>query len=138
MYIYVEVIYTDIFLFAPHMQDSSDMYHVVFTQNLFTIVINKLQMSSSQFNLTRMFLNSFVECFLAVVILFHLLVNCLRVVSIDCLYVCRVCFVCVSHQWCTVGLYCTSSASEWPCFHRKKKGFFFFKKMGGEIKKKMA
>jgi hypothetical protein len=80
------------------MQDSSDMYHDVYTQYLFTIAINKFQMCSSQFNLTRMFLNSFVTCFLALVILFHLLVNCLRVVSIDCLYVCRVCFVCASKQ----------------------------------------
>jgi hypothetical protein len=36
-------------------------------------------------------------------ILFHLFVNCLRVVWIDCRYVCRVCFDCVSQQWCTVG-----------------------------------
>ncbi len=129
--IYAEVIYTDIFLFAPHMQDSSDMYHAVCTQYLFTIVTNKLQMCSPQFNLTRMFLNSFVECFLGLMILFHLLVNFLRVVSIDCLYVCRVCFVCASHQWCTVGLYRASSPSEWPCFQRNTKGFFhFFKKNG--------
>jgi hypothetical protein len=107
------------------------MYHTVCTQYLFTIVINKFQIRSSQFNLTRMFLNSFVTCFLALVILFHLLVNCLRVVSIDCLYVCRVCFVCTSHLWCTVGLYCTSSVTEWPCFQREKKGVFhFFLKMG--------
>ncbi len=124
-YMYAEVIYTDIFLFVPHMQDSSDMYHVVYTQYLFTIVINKLQMCSSQFNLTQMFLNSFVVCYLGLIILFHLLVNCLRVVSIDCLYVCRVCFVCVSHQ-CTVDLYYVSSASEWTCFQKKKGGFSIF------------
>ncbi len=129
--------YTDIFLFVPHMEDSSDMYHDVCTQYLFTIVINKLQMCSSQFNLTRMFLNSFVAFFLGLMILLHLLVNCLRVVSIDCLYVCCVCFVCVSHQWCTVGLYCTSSASEWPCFQRTKKGFlYFFKKKRKKNSKK--
>ncbi len=57
----------------------SDMYHVVYTQYLFTVVINKVQMCSSQFNLTRMFLNSLVACFLGLMILFHLLVNCLRV-----------------------------------------------------------
>ena len=87
-------------------------------------------MCSFRFNLTLMFLNSFVTCFLGLMILFHLLVNCLRVVWIDCLYVCRVCFVCVSHQWCTVDIYCASAASEWPSFQRKK-GFFliFFKKM---------
>ena len=55
IYIYAEVIYTDIFLFAPHIQDSSDMYHTVCSQYLFTIVINKLQMCPSQFNLSRMF-----------------------------------------------------------------------------------
>ena len=49
------------------------------TQYLFTVLINKLYMCSSQFNLTRMFLNSFVRCCLGLVILFHLLVNCLRV-----------------------------------------------------------
>jgi hypothetical protein len=87
-------------------------------------------MCSSQFNLTLMFLNSFVVCFLGLILFFHLLVNCLRVVSIDCLYVCRVCFVCVSHQWCTVDRCCVSSASEWPCL-RKIGGFsFFFKKNG--------
>jgi hypothetical protein len=63
-------------------------------------------------------------------ILFHLLVNCLRVDWIDCLYVCRVCFDCVSHQRCTVVLNYDSSVSEWTCFQREKKGFFhfFFKK----------
>ncbi len=68
------------FVFVPHMQDCSDMYHAVCTQYLFTIVINKLQMYSSPFNLTRMFLNSFVTCFLGLMILFHLSVNCLGVV----------------------------------------------------------
>jgi len=77
-------------------------------------------MYSSQFNLTRMFLNSFVTCCLGLAILFHLLVSCRRVDWIDCLYVCRVCFDCASHQWCTVGIYCTSTVSEWPCFQRKK------------------
>ncbi len=61
-------------------------------QYLFTVKINKLQMCSSQFNLTRMFLNSFVACFLVLMRLLHLLVNRLRVVWIDCLYVYRVCF----------------------------------------------
>ena len=42
-------------------------------------------MCSSQFNLTRMFLNSLVACSQGLMILFHLLVNCLRVVWIDCL-----------------------------------------------------
>ncbi len=88
-------------------------------------------MCSSQFNLTRMFLNSFVAYFLGLMILFHILVNCLRVVSIDCLYVCRVCFVCASHQWCTVGLYCASSASEGPSFQRKKRGVFIFLQKNG-------
>jgi hypothetical protein len=37
-------------------------------------------MYSSPFNLTRMFLNSFVTCFLGLMILFHLSVNCLGVV----------------------------------------------------------
>ncbi len=94
-------------------------------------------MYSSQFNLTRMFLNSFVTCCLGLVILFHLLVNCLRVDWIDCLYVCRVCFDCASHQRCTVGIYCASSASEWPCFQRKKGFFsiFFQKKWTPAIKK---
>ena len=68
------------FVFVPHMQDFSDMYHAVCTQYLFTIAINKLQMYSSPFNLTRMFLNSFVTCFLGLMILFHLSVNCLGVV----------------------------------------------------------
>jgi hypothetical protein len=88
-------------------------------------------MCSSQFNLTRMFLNSLVTCFLGLMILFHLFVNCLRVVWIDCLYVCCVCFDCASHQWCTVGIYCASAASKWPCFQRKKGffSFFFNKKM---------
>ena len=104
------------FVFAPHMQDCSDMSHAVCTQYWFIVVINKLHMCSSQFNLTRMFLNSFVECSLGVVILLHLLVNCLRVDWIDCLYVCRVCFDCVSHQWCEVGIYCVSTVSEWSCF----------------------
>ena len=113
------------FVFVPHMQNCSDMYHAVCTQYLFTVVINKVQMCSSQFNLTRMFLNSLVTWSLGLMILCHLLVNCLRVVWIDCLYVCRVCFDCASHQWCTVGLYCTSATSEWPCFQRRK-GFFFF------------
>jgi hypothetical protein len=96
-------------------------------------------MCSSPFNVTRMFLNSFVTCDLGLVILFHLLVNCLRVDWLDCLYVCRVCFDCVSHQRCTVGLYCASSVSEWSCFQReKKKGFFhfFLKKMEKNSKKK--
>ena len=68
------------FVVVPHIQDCSDMYHAVCTQYLFTIVINKLQMYSSPFNLTRMFLNSFVTCFLGLMILFHLSVNCLGVV----------------------------------------------------------
>jgi hypothetical protein len=80
-------------------------------------------MCSSQFNLTRMFLNSLVACFLGLMILFHLLVNCLGVVWIDCLYVRCVCFDCASHQWCTVGIYCASAASKWPFFQREK-GFF--------------
>ena len=94
-------------------------------------------MCSSQFNLTRMFLNSFVECSLGVVILLHLLVNCLRVDWIDCLYVCRVFFDCASHQRCTVGIYCASAASEWPCFQRTKGFFFYFfpKKMDSRHKK---
>jgi hypothetical protein len=46
-------------------------------------------MYSSQFNLTRIFLNSFVVCFLAPVILFHLYgrtilcLRCLRVVLLS-------------------------------------------------------
>jgi hypothetical protein len=48
------------------------------------------------------------------------LVNCLRVDWIDCLYVCRVCFDCASHQRCTVGIYSASAASGWPCFQRKR------------------
>jgi hypothetical protein len=44
IHIYGEVIYTDIFLFTPHMWDSSDMYHDVSTQYFFTIVINMFQM----------------------------------------------------------------------------------------------
>jgi hypothetical protein len=68
------------FIFVPDMQNCSDMYHDACTQYLFTVVINKVQMCSSQFNLTRMFLNSLVACFLGLMILFHLLVNCLRVV----------------------------------------------------------
>ncbi len=71
-------------------------------------------------------MENFVEYFLGLMILFHLLVNCLPVVSINCLYVCRVCFVCSSYQRCTVVLYCTSSDSEWSCFQRKKKGVFQF------------
>ena len=63
---------------------------------LFTVVIYKFQMWSSQFNFTRTFLNSFVTCFLGLTHLLHLLENCLRSVWIDCLYVCRVCFDCVS------------------------------------------
>ena len=66
-------------------------------------------------------------------ILFHLSVNCLGVVWIDCLYVCRVCFDCATHQWCTVGIYCASASSEWPFFSiffkKKWKNFFFQKKM---------
>ena len=64
-----------------------------------------------------------------VMILFNLLVNCLRVVSIDRLYVCRVCFVCGSHQKCT-DHYCVSPSSNWSCFQRTIfiKGFFFSKK----------
>ncbi len=56
---------------------------------------------------------------------------------IDCLYVCRVCFDCASHQRCTVGIYCVSAASEWPCFQRKKGFFFYFfpKKWTPAIKK---
>jgi hypothetical protein len=81
-------------------------------------------MYSSPFNLTRMFLNSFVTCFLGLMILFHLSVNCLGVVWIDCLYVCRVCFDCATHQWCTDGIYCASAASECPFF-----SIFFKKKM---------
>jgi hypothetical protein len=99
--------------------------HDGWTEYLFTVLINKLHMYSSQFNLTRMFLNFFVTCCLGLVILFHLLVNCLRVDWIDCMYVCRVCFDCGSHQCCTVGIYCASAASEWPCFPEGK-GFFFF------------
>ena len=120
------------FVFVPHMQDCSDMYHAVCTQYLFTIVKHKLQMYSSQFNLTRMFLNSFVTCFLGLMLLFHLFVICLRVVSIDCLYVCRVCFVCASHQWCTVGIYCASDASKWPPFQREKVFFSFFSQKNGK------
>jgi hypothetical protein len=61
--------------------------------------------------------------------LFHLMVYCLRVVSIYCLYVWRVCFDCSFHQWCTVDLYFDSSSSERPYFQRKKKSFVhFFKK----------
>jgi hypothetical protein len=58
------------------------------------------------------------------------LVNYFRVDWIDCLYVCRVCFDCESHQRCTVGIYCASVASKWPCFQRKKCVFFsiFFAK----------
>ncbi len=86
-------------------------------------------MCSPQFNLTRMFLNSFVTCFLGLMILFHLSVNCLGVVWIDCLYVCRVCFDCVSHQWCTVDIYCASDSSECPCFFIFFIYIFFKKKM---------
>ncbi len=73
--------------------------------------------------------------FLGLMIHFHLLVNCLRVVSIDWLYVCRVCFDCTSYQWWTVVLYCVSGTSEWslnvsvydPVFREKKgPGFSFF------------
>ena len=63
-------------------------------------------------------------------ILFHLSVNCLGVVWIDCLYVCRVCFDCATHQWCTVGIYCASASSEWPFFKKKWKKIFFSKKNG--------
>ncbi len=72
------------FVFVPHMQDWSEMYHDVCTQYLFTVVIKGSH----------------------VLLLFHLLVNCLRVEWIDCLYVCRVCFDCTSHQWCEVDVYC--------------------------------
>ncbi len=73
-------------------------------------------------------------------ILFYLLVNCLRVDWIDCLYVSRVFFDCVSHQRCTVVLNCDSSVSEWTCFQRGKKGFFhfFFKKWDFFFKKKWS
>ena len=112
------------------------MYHDVYTQYLFIVVINKLHMCTSQFNLTRMFLNSCVACCLGVVILFHILVNCLGVDWIDCLYVCRVCFDCASHQRCTVVIYCASTVSEWPCFQRKNGFFLFFsKKMDSRHKK---
>ncbi len=52
--------------------------------------------------------------------------------SLNRLSVCLcVCFVCVSHQWCKVGLYCDSSVSEWLFLQREKKGvFIFYKKMG--------
>ena len=50
-------------------------------------------MFSSQFNFTRTFLNSFVVSFLGLTHLSYLLVNFLPGVSIDWLYVCRVCFV---------------------------------------------
>jgi hypothetical protein len=105
-------------------------------QYLFTVVINKIQMCSPQFNLTRMFLSSFVACFLGLMRFLHLLVNCLRVVWIDCLYAYRVCFDCVSHQWCTVGMYCVSAASEWPWFERKRSFFsiFFALKMNSRNK----
>ncbi len=118
----------NVFVFALHMEDCSDMYHGVCTSCLFTVVINKVHMCSSPFNLTRMFLNSFVTCCLGLVILFHLLVNCLRVDWLDCLYVFRVCFDSASHQRCTVGLclLCLRVA----LFSEGKKGFFsfFFKK----------
>ncbi len=92
------------FVFVPHMQNCSDMYHVVCTQYLFTVVINKVQMCSSQFNLTRMFLNSLVACFLGLMILFHLLVNCLRVVWIDCLRQ-PVCLLCLFSLWIPPVMY---------------------------------
>ncbi len=52
--------------------------------------------------------------------------------SLNRLSVCLcVSFVCVSHQWCTVVLYCVSSVPSGPVFKGKKGGFFIFlKKMG--------
>ena len=41
---------------------------------------------------------------------------------------CRVCFDCVSHQWCTVGTYCVSAASKWPFLEKKRVFFIFFHK----------
>jgi hypothetical protein len=35
------------------------------------------------------------------------------------------------HQWCTVGIYCVSTVSEWSCVQRKKVFFpIFFQKNG--------
>jgi hypothetical protein len=142
---YIRIYHLNIYVYVSVSSSSIFTYRTTVTCTMrylrntcsSTIVINNLQMCSSKFNLTRMFLNSFVVSFLGLMILLHLLVNCLRVVSIDCLYVCRVFFVCVSHQWWTTGLYCVSASSEWSCFHRNKRGFFicvkkriFFKKNG--------
>ncbi len=81
-----------------------------------------LSQGESDISMGLQFLNSFVAWFLGLMFLFHLLVNCLRVVWIDCLYVCRVCFDCVSHQWGMVAIYCDSATSGWSCFQR----IFFF------------
>jgi hypothetical protein len=66
MYVYLYVspqnifICINVFVFDPHMQDYSDMYHTVYTvlEYLFTFLIRKFEMWSSQFNFTRTFLNS--------------------------------------------------------------------------------
>ena len=116
---YAEVIYTDIFLFAPHMQDSRDMYHAVCTQYLFTIVINKLQMCPSQFNLSRMFqfLRRVLPC------------SCDPLPSLGelRLSVCLSCLFClcippVVHGRPLLCLLCLQVA----LFSKKKKGFFTF------------
>jgi hypothetical protein len=103
--IYIRIYHLSIYVYVSTRSSSLLTCRTVVTcsmlyaqQYLFTVVINKLEMCSSPFNLTRMFLNSFVACFLGLVLLFHLLVNCLRVVWIDCLCVCSVCFDYSSHQ----------------------------------------
>jgi hypothetical protein len=94
-------------------------------------------MYSSPFNLTRMFLNSFVTCFLGLMILFHLSVNCLGVVWIDCLYVCRVCFDCATHRGaqkaCTVPPL-PPSGPVFPFFFKKNGKKFFSKKKWPDVR----
>jgi hypothetical protein len=88
MYIYPGIYYLSIYVYVSAPSPLTVASRTAVTcgmlyaqQYLFTVVINKLQMCSSQFNLTRMFLNSFVACFLGLVCLLHPLVNCLRVVQ---------------------------------------------------------
>ena len=114
-------IHISVFVFTPHLEDFSDMHHDVSTTILVYCcnkqVSNVLLLVQFHTHVSQLvFLNSLVVCWLGLTFLWHLLVNWFRVVWIDWLYVCRVCFDCVSHQWCIVGIYCGSVSSEWTCF----------------------
>ena len=128
MYVYLYIshhicISISVFLFTPHSQDFSDMYHTVCTvilvyrfNNQASNVFLSIQFHTNVSQLVRLVLPG--SC-APLASLGELTSNSLNRLSVclSCLF-----WLCISLV-CTVGMYCASTVSEWTWFQRGK-GFF--------------